>query len=142
MAAWREGDDVRIKHVANAAGKKSALDVAAKTASGSRWTLVMPRVLRGQVPKMRGCREVIYAGEGDIAAATTIIGPMITMGRVLHDVPADVTHEVVNAVAEKYGEAKRLSVKASPHPIEKARAVILAAWWSTRDDRNRDTVVA
>lgn len=142
VASWREDDVVKVKQVAEVRSKKLALEAAAETVRGQRWTLLIPRVLRGQVPRIRGCIEIIYAGESDITSATTIIAPLIVSGRLNHDVDELTTNEVVQAVAEKYGEAKRLSVKLSPTEIERARAVILAAWWSTRDDRDRKAVVA
>jgi hypothetical protein len=140
-AATGENEVAHVRMIGTLPSIKEALSVVGEAAKGSSVELIVPRVIRGRVPKMAGVRAVILAGESDMSAAATTVRPMLISGRVRHDGSALLTEQVVGAVIETYGETIRISAKNSPGPVEAAKAAVLGIWWSSRLDRPRAVVV-
>jgi hypothetical protein len=115
--------------------------VIAEARRGIPADLVVPRVLRGRIPKIPGVRTMVYASEADVAAATTTVRPLLTAGKVRYDGHGTLTDQMVGAVLEIYGETVRITSKGSPGPVEAAKAAALAGWWSSRQDRPTAVVV-
>lgn len=140
-AATGDNEVAHVRMIGTLPSIKEALSVVGEAAKGSSVELIVPRVIRGRVPKMAGVRAVILAGESDMSAAATTVRPMLISGRVRHDGSALLTEQVVGAVIETYGETIRISAKSSPGPVEAAKAAVLGIWWSSRLDRPRAVVV-
>jgi hypothetical protein len=140
-AAVGEGEIAHVRMVGTLTSIKEALTVVGEVAKGGSVELIVPRVIRGRIPKMPGVRAVILAGESDMSAAATTVRPMLLSGRVRHDGSGLLAEQVAGAVIETYGETIRISAKSSPGPVEAAKAAVLGAWWCSRLDRPRAVVV-
>jgi hypothetical protein len=140
-AATGEGEVANVRMIGTLPSIKEALTVVGETAKGGSVELIVPRVIRGRIPKMPGVRATILAGESDLSAAATTVRPMLLSGRVRHDGSALLTEQMVGSVVETYGETIRISAKKSPGPVEAAKAAVLGAWWCSRLDRPRAVVV-
>jgi hypothetical protein len=103
--------------------------------------LIVPRVLRGRFPKISGIRTLVFASESDVAAATTTVRPLLTAGLVRYDGHRTLSDQMVGAVLETYGETVRITASGSATSVEAAKAVVLAGWWSSRQDRPQSVVV-
>ena len=121
--------------------QKAALEAVAKSIARQPADLIIPRFIRGRVPKLPGSRSVIFAGESDVAAASSAVKPMFKARRLTHDGCDTLTQQMPRAVVDRYGDTIRISSKASGVPVEGAKAAVLAVWWASRVDRPRAVVV-
>ena len=140
-AAIDAEENVCLRVIPTTGTRKEALEALAVLAKKGGVELVIPRVIRGRIPKIPGVRSVILAAETDLSAAATTVRPMLTSGRVKHDGSALLAEQMVSAVIETYGETIRISAKHSGVPVEAAKAATLAVWWSSRVDRVKAVVV-
>jgi phage terminase large subunit-like protein len=121
--------------------RQEAVAIAGEAMAGHSGVLIASRVLRGRIPRVAGVRDVVWATESDVAAATTTLRPLIEGGHLKHDGAEALAEQMTQAVAQTYSDSIRLSSKDSPIGIEAAKAAVLAAWWSTREDRPKTVVV-
>jgi hypothetical protein len=137
-----DGETVLLATLGNHRTLSAAVkQVAALARTGTNCDLLIPRHVRGRVPRMAGVRQTIHAGEQDVAAATTSIRPWLLAGRVRHDGDVATSEQMVGAVLETYGETKRVSGKASPNAVHLAKAAVLGMWWASREDKPSAVVV-
>jgi hypothetical protein len=137
-------DDEQIAylgHVASYQSMKAALEAVARIARSHPADLIIPRFVRGRVPKLPGIRSMIQASESDVAAATTSVKPMMSSDKMFHTKSDILDTQMPRAVVERYGDTIRITSKGSPGPVEAAKAAVLAVWWASRLDRPRAVVV-
>lgn len=130
-----------LNHVGTYPSMKQALEAVGRAVASGAVDLIIPRFVRGRVPKMPGVRALIQASESDIAAASTTVKPMIADGRLRHNGADTLTIQMPRAVVDRYGDTVRISTKLSPGPVEAAKGAVLAVWWASRQDRPRAVVV-
>ena len=103
--------------------------------------LLVPRHVKGRIPRIPGVRRMIWISEADVAAATSAIRPLLISGRVRHSGHATLRDQMTNSALETYGETVRISHKVSEKPVEAAKAAMLVGWWAGRQDKPGAVVV-
>jgi hypothetical protein len=142
IAAGVKGDDILIKYVGWFPVLKGAIaHVAQEARTGVPSDLIIPRVIRGRVPKLAGVRSIVQASESDVAAATTTIRPLLLVGRVRHDGHEVLSEQMARSALDVHGDTFRISSKESEGNVEAAKAAMLAGWWASRQDRPTAVVV-
>jgi len=142
VVAGISGDEILIQYVDSFPTAKAAIaHVAQEARTGVPSDLVIPRVLRGRIPRLAGVRTIVQASESDIAAATTIIRPLLLVGRVRHDGHEVLADHMARSALEVHGDTLRISSKESEGNVEAAKAAVLAGWWASRLDRPSAVVV-
>lgn len=142
LTGARVGDEIQVKvDGSHRSLRKATEHVARMAAKGNPSDLLIPRHIRGRVPRLPGVRTTIQASDADLTAATTSVRPLLLDGRVVHDGPEALADQMVGAVLDEYGETVRISSKHSPGQVELAKAAMLAAWWASREDRPTAVIV-
>jgi hypothetical protein len=141
VEAGMNGEEVHLRALGPFTQKREALTKLEELAKQGPMTIIHPRVMRGRIGRIGGVREIISAGESDVAAATTNVRNIVESGLLVHDGSQLLAEHVHRAVADRFGDTFRISTSHSPGPVEFAKAMALAAWWCTRSDRPRSVVV-
>lgn len=142
---FRSGMDLKehcyLESLGTHPSMKAALEVVVQLVRRHPAELIIPRHVRGRVPKLPGVRALINAGESDVAAASSAVKPMFKAGRLTHDGSEPLMTQMPRAVVDRYGDTIRISSKASETPVEAAKGAVLAVWWASRADRPRAVVI-
>lgn len=120
---------------------RQTLEVVGKLVRHAPADLIIPRFIRGRVPKLAGVRSMIQASESDMAAATTTVRPILSSTRLTHCGSEVLAVQMPRAVIDRYGDVIRITSKGSGVPVEAAKAAVLGIWWASRVDRPRAVVV-